>query len=77
MNGLNKFGVICNPLDQDFRQLDVALIIKETPGVFSLAIRNIIVLGLSTQMRILNEISFMGDGMAFSFLDAERLRSTR
>ena len=77
MNGLHKRSVVGNSLNQDFRQLDMAIIVKEAPGVVGLAVCNVVVLSLPAQMRVLNEIGFMRDGMAFRLLDVECLRSTR
>ena len=71
MNGLHELSVVGNPLEQDFRQLDMAIIIEEAADVVGLAVSNVVVLGLPAQMRILNEISLMRYGMAFRLFDVK------
>ena len=73
---LHKFNIVGNPLDQDFRQLDMAIIIKEAPCAVGLAVGNVVVLCLSAQVWIFDEISLMHNSVTFRLFDVKRLCTT-
>ena len=66
VNGLHKFDIIADLLDQKFRQMCMAIIVKETYCTISLYVGNVVVLGLTSQMWMFNEISLVRNGVTFN-----------